>query len=85
MNEKLRAVLVILVVVILMTPVYILAKYFQKVIRPGESLGRLLLYLIACLALIFVFSFLIVFLIKTIFQPAPREAISLLLRPKLTI
>jgi hypothetical protein len=51
-------------------PVYLLYKYLQKVIRPQESGRRFLLWLLAELALVFSFTFLLVFVIKLLFPKA---------------
>jgi hypothetical protein len=42
----------------------------QKIIRPRESAGRLFLYLFAGFALVFVYTFLLVLVIKNLFPGA---------------
>jgi len=67
---KLKALVILLVIVISLIPVYSLYKYLQKIIRPKESFGRLFLYLFAGSLLVFVYTFLIVFVIKKLFPGA---------------
>jgi hypothetical protein len=64
---KLKALAILFIILISLFPVYLLNKYLQKIIRPGESLGRLFFYMISGFALVFVYSFLIVLLIKKLF------------------
>lgn len=66
MNKKLESVIIILLIAAAVIPVYSIVKYFQKIIRPRESFGRLALFTIACLAIIFVVTFSIVFIIPFI-------------------
>jgi hypothetical protein len=58
------------IIVISLLPFYFLYKYLEKRIRPKESGRRFLCWLLAELALVFVFTFLIVFIIKLIFPKA---------------
>ena len=67
---KLKALATLAIIIVSLIPVYLLYKYMQKVLRPGESAGRLFLYLFAGFALVFVYTFLLVFIIKEIFPEA---------------
>ncbi|MEO8404194.1 MAG: hypothetical protein ABI480_06355 [Chitinophagaceae bacterium] len=66
---KLQKLAILLIIVISLVPVYALIKYFQKIIRPGESFGRLLLYMLLSLVTVFLFTFLVVFIIRKTFKP----------------
>ncbi len=66
--QKLRSVIILIIIVISLIPVYLLNKYLQKTIRPKASLGRLFLYILSGFALVFVYTFLVVFLVKKLFR-----------------
>lgn len=51
-------------------PVYMLYKYLQRKMRPRESGKRLVIWLLLSFALIFGYSFLLVFIIKMLFPGA---------------
>jgi hypothetical protein len=72
MNEKLRALLILLIIIVAILPVYMINKYLQKSIRPRESMARLFMYLLSALVLIFIFTFLIVLVIGKLFHGASR-------------
>jgi len=67
---KLKALAILAIIIVSLIPVYSLYKYMQKMIRPKDSAGRLFLYLFAGFALVFVYTFLVVFIIKKIFPGA---------------
>jgi hypothetical protein len=67
---RLRAVVIILIIIASLIPVYSFNKYLQKAFRPRESLGRLMGYLLAGLVLIFAYTFLLVFFIRKLFPTA---------------
>jgi hypothetical protein len=67
---KLKALTILLLIVISLIPVYALYKNLQKMIRPRESGSRFLLYLLAVCILIFVYTFLLVFIIRLLFPGA---------------
>jgi biotin transporter BioY len=54
-------------IIIFLLAAFLLSKYFQKIIRPKESFTRLLLFMLGCLALMFVLSFAMVFIIVRLF------------------
>lgn len=67
---KWKAFLILFIILISLFPVYLLNKYFQKILQPRKSFGRLMLYLFSGFALVFIYTFLIVFVIKKIFPGA---------------
>jgi hypothetical protein len=66
---KLRSLLILLVVVAAMVPVYYLNRWMRQVMRPRESAGRLLLFLMANFVMIIVYTVLVVGVIVRIFPP----------------
>jgi hypothetical protein len=67
---KWKALVIILIIIVSLFPVYLFNKFLQKKIRPRESFGRLFLYLLSGFALVFVYTFLVVFIIKKLFPAA---------------
>ena len=67
---KLKALAILLIIIVSLIPVYFFNKNLQKIIKPRESLGRLFLYLLLGFVLIFVYTFLVVFIIKKLFPDA---------------
>jgi uncharacterized membrane protein YidH (DUF202 family) len=70
--EKLKAVIVLLIIITAAIQIYTVNKYLQKVIRPRESLGRLLLYILAAMTLIFAATFVLVLTIRFLFPPTSK-------------
>jgi uncharacterized membrane-anchored protein len=68
--QKLKAVVILIIIIVSLLPVYMLYKYLQRVMKPRESMQRFLSWMLAVLALIFVYSFLLVFIIKMLFPGA---------------
>ena len=64
---KLRALLILLVLVVAMVPMYFLNRWLQVVMKPRESVGRLFLFILANFVLIVVYTVLVVGLIIRIF------------------
>jgi hypothetical protein len=64
---KLRALLILLVLVVAMLPVYYMNRWMRRVMRPRESAGRLFLFLLANFVLIIVYTMLLVGMIVRIF------------------
>ena len=58
------------IMLIFLLAVYLLFKYLRKIIHPEMGWKRLLLWLVAILTLIFVSTFVIVFIVKLIFPLA---------------
>ena len=67
---KTKGAIIVGIIVLSLLPVYVFYKYLQRVMRPKESGKRLVLWLLASFALIFAYTFLVVFLIKMIFPEA---------------
>ena len=64
---KVRALLILLVVVAAMVPLYFLNRWMKRVMRPRENAGRLFLFLMANFVLIIVYTMLVVEMIVRIF------------------
>jgi hypothetical protein len=67
---KLKALVILLIIIVSLFPVYLFNKFLQKIIRPKASLGRLFLYLFSGFTMVFVYTFLIVYIIKKLFPAA---------------
>lgn len=67
MPTKLRSILVLLVIIVSLIPVYLVNRYLQKIIRPRQSMGRLLLYVLCAFLIIFIYTTLVVLLVKKLF------------------
>lgn len=67
---KWKAIVILLIILASLAPIYSINKYLQKILRPRESLGRLFSYLLSGMLLVFVYTLLLVFLIKWIFPGA---------------
>jgi hypothetical protein len=66
---KVRALLILLVLVATMVPLYYLNRWMKRVIRPRENAGRLFIFLIANFVMIVVYTMLVVGMIVRIFPP----------------
>ncbi len=71
--KQLQSVIVILFIAIFLFGAYFASRYLQRVIRPGESFGRLLIFMLSCLLLVFVLSFLLVFIVTSLFPNELRK------------
>lgn len=67
---KAKGIVIILIILLSLVPVYLLNTFLQKQLRPRESLQRLFLYLLAGFAMVFLYTFLVVLVIKKIFPDA---------------
>ncbi len=67
---KWKTVLIVFIILVSLFPVYFLNRYIQKMIQPRKSLARLLSYLFSGFALVFVYTFLLVLVIKKLFPGA---------------
>ncbi len=68
--QKVKTAAILLIIVISLIPVYLLNKRFQQTIRPKESLARLFFYILSGFALVFGYTFLVVFILKKLFPDA---------------
>jgi len=66
----LKALVILAIIICSLLPVYLLNKYLQKIIMPRESMARLFSYIVAGFVLVFIYSFLLVFIIKKLFPGA---------------
>lgn len=67
---KWKSVLIFLIIVISLIPVYIGNKYLRRIAKPRQSLGRLFLYLLSGLVLVFIYTFLLVWVLRMLFPGA---------------
>jgi len=67
---NLKAFVILIIIIVSLFPVYMFNKFMQKKIRPRESMSRLFLYLLSGFALVFIYTFLLVFVIKKLFPGA---------------
>jgi hypothetical protein len=67
-----KSIVVLFLIVIFMVIGFLLNYRIQKAIRPRQSSGRLFLYFFSVMILVFVLSFLMVFMIAKLY---PRELI----------
>jgi hypothetical protein len=65
---KLKALAILFIILASLIPVYLFNRYLQKIIRPRVSMGRLFLYMLSGFLLVFAYTFLIVFVIKRLFE-----------------
>jgi len=64
-------VLLFLFILASLLPVYYINLWLQRMVQPRRSFVQLLLYLVICLLLVFVYTFLLVFAVTKVF-PASR-------------
>jgi hypothetical protein len=67
---KYKAVAILLIIIFSLIPVYLLYKYLQKIMRPKESMGLFIFWLLTNFVLIFGYTFLVVFFIRLLFPGA---------------
>ena len=67
-----KSAIVLLLIIGFMILGYLLNSWLQKIIKPKQSLGRLVFYFLAVLIAVFVLSFLMVFVIGKLY---PAELI----------
>ena len=64
---RLRALLILLVLILAMVPAYYLNRWLQRVMRPRENAGRFFLFLFANFVLIVVYTVLVVGVVVRLF------------------
>jgi len=69
---KWKSLVILLIILVSLIPAYLLNKYLQKTIKPGESFGRFLLYMFSGFILVFIYTFLIVYSIRRLFPMASQ-------------
>jgi len=62
-----KSAIVLLLIAAFMIFAYFLNKWLQKIIHPGGSFRRLMLYFLAVLVSVFILSFLMVFVITKLY------------------
>jgi hypothetical protein len=67
---KWKAIVILLIILAFLIPLYSLNTYLQKFLRPRESLARLFSYLLSAMLLVFLYTMLLVLLIKWMFPKA---------------
>lgn len=65
-----RSILILLLLLALLVPFYLLQKQLQRWLQPRLSLGRLMLYLLIMLTLVFGYTYLLVWLTGKLFPLA---------------
>jgi hypothetical protein len=64
---KVRALLILLMLVAAMVPVYFFNRWLQRVIKPREHVGRLFIFMLANFVIVVVYTMLVVGMIVRIF------------------
>ena len=67
---KWKAIVILLIILASLIPLYSINTSLQKFIRPRESLARLFSYLLSGMLLVFLYTLLLVLLIKWMFPNA---------------
>lgn len=65
-----KAVIIILCILASLIPAYAMLGYLKKWLRPRESGSRFAAWLLSALAFIFLYTFLVVFIIRLVFPRA---------------
>jgi len=65
---KFKLIAIILLILIALIPVYKVDKYLKRIVKPRRSGLRLLIYMFLGFVMIFIYTFLLVFVIKRIFR-----------------
>jgi hypothetical protein len=67
---KLQRILILVIILLSLIPAYYVHAWLQRVTQPRRSFGHFLLYLLACLAFVFAYTFVVVAIISRVFPPA---------------
>jgi hypothetical protein len=67
---RFQKLLIIVIILVSLIPAYYITQWLKAVIQPRSSFGRFLLYMLACLGLVFAYTFLLVALILKLFPVA---------------
>ena len=65
-----KATIIVLLIIASLLPAYLLYQYLAKKMRPRESGSRFLAWMVTVFAIIFAYTFLVVFIIRLIFPGA---------------
>jgi hypothetical protein len=63
----LKTVIILLIIVAALVAAFFSSRFLRKKINPGVSFGRLLFYMVSVLAMIFLVTFLMVFIITRLY------------------
>jgi hypothetical protein len=64
---RLKAAAIISIILLSLIPMYMLYNYLQKVMRPRESMRQFLLWMLTVLLMVFIYTFLVVFVVRLLF------------------
>jgi hypothetical protein len=67
---KLQRLLIVLLILLSLIPIAYMNQWLQRVIQPRRSFIQLMLYVLASLVLVFVYTFLLVWIITYLFPKA---------------
>ena len=67
---RLQRLLILLIIVISLILAYYINQLLQRLIQPRRSFGQLLLYILACFAFVFAYTYLLVWIITQVFPQA---------------
>jgi len=67
---KLKALMILVIIIASLLPVYMVYNYLQRVLQPRESGRKFLLWLFVVLSIVFVYTFLVVLVIRLMFPGA---------------
>jgi len=67
---KIKAIIILLIILVSLIPVWMLYRYARVKMKARESMGRFLLFMLIMFAVIFSYTFLLVFLVRMIFPGA---------------
>jgi hypothetical protein len=69
---RVKRLLILAIILLALIPAYYLNRWLQQLIQPRRSFGQLILYILACFAFVFVYTFLLVWIITQVFPQANR-------------
>jgi len=69
-SMKLKTLAIMAIIIVSLFPVYLLYGYLRRALEPERSPRRFLLWLMAVFTLIFVYTFLVVLIIRLVFPGA---------------
>jgi len=67
---KLQRLLIVLLILLSLIPIAYMNQWLQRIIQPRRSFIQLMLYVLASLILVFVYTFLLVWIITYLFPKA---------------
>jgi hypothetical protein len=67
---KLQRLLIVLLILLSLIPIAYMNQWLQRIIQPRRSFIQLMLYVLASLILVFVYTFLLVWIITHLFPKA---------------